>query len=133
MVDTQDIEKAAKDLGAMIADHEAAKKMQEASKQFDADQDTQRLLNDYQREAEKVARKQQNNEPIEVAEKRRLQELQDQVIANPLVSKLQIAQMDYLDLMRRVQQIIFEQASGEEAAGPTAPGPNLQTPTNPLS
>ena len=87
----------------------------------------------YQREAEKVARKQQNNEPIEVAEKRRLQELQDQVIANPLVSKLQIAQMDYLDLMRRVQQIIFEQASGEEAAGPTAPGPNLQTPTNPLS
>lgn len=97
---------AADTLGRLIADHDATKKLDALIKQLDGDTDAQRLMNDLNRHNQTLAEKQSKGEPIEVDDKRKLTELQQAVAMNPVLSQLQMAQMDYVDLMRKVDERI---------------------------
>ncbi len=105
-----DILAAAADLGRRIASHPAAVEYRRCRDAIDADQQTQRLLADYQRAVETIEDKQQKQQPIEVDDKRRVRELQEAVILNPALRALQAAEMNYLDLMRKVSQTLHEAA-----------------------
>ena len=102
MAETQQVIDQARRLGELIASHPAAQKLRSASERLEADTDAQRTLADYRRYAEQIHEKQQKQQPIEPEEKRKLEELHRSVIHNPLLSELQMAQMDYADLMRQV-------------------------------
>lgn len=113
MATTQEILDLAQALGKQIGTHEASIKFEKSLKLLQGDVEAQRLLNDYQRHMAKIAEKETKGDPIEVDDKRRLEDLQGQVISHPTLRDLQVSQMDYLDLMRQVDEVI----SGRTMAG----------------
>lgn len=121
MASEQDILDQATKLGELIAEHDATKKLETASKSFEADVNSQRAMTDYQRFAQSLQAKAQQGGAIEVQDKQKLEELQQAVITNPLLANMQRAEMDYLDLLRKVDSAIVG-ASGA-VAGNAAPPP----------
>lgn len=104
MATTQEIIKAATDLGKLIASHDAAAKFEESVRKLQADVEAQRVLNDYNRFMNKLGEKEMQGQAIEVEEKKQLEKLQQTVVRNSVLRTFQMAQMDYLDLMRRVDE-----------------------------
>ncbi|MFK7788294.1 MAG: YlbF family regulator [Phycisphaeraceae bacterium] len=129
MASEQDILEQATKLGELIAEHDAAKKMESATKAFEADVTSQRAMADYQRYAQTLQQKAQTGGAIEVEDKRKLEELQQAVITNPLLANMQRAEMDYLDLLRKVDGAIVGSggvaAEATQQAGPPAGSPIL--------
>lgn len=114
MASEQDILDQASKLGELIAEHDATKKMESATKAFEADAASQRAMADYQRFAQTLQQKAQAGGAIEVEDKQKLEQLQQAVITNPLLANMQRAEMDYLDLLRKVDGAIV--GSGGVAA-----------------
>ncbi len=134
MPTTQEIEQAAKDLGKLVGDHAAAQRFDDAAKALDNDIEAQRLLTDFNRAIQEVAQKQAQQKPIEVADKKKLEDLQTQVAMNLKVRAMQQAQMDYVDLLRKVVTTITTEAGGvdPQAAGVIEPGQAGGPGANPL-
>ncbi len=121
MANTQEILKAATELGKLIATHDAAKKVEGAIAKLQADIEAQRLLNDFNRAVQAVSEKEAQGKPIEVAEKHKLQEMQNKVVRNTVLRDFQMAQMDYLDLMRKVDDAMSGQQDGGGAGQQAQP------------
>jgi cell fate (sporulation/competence/biofilm development) regulator YlbF (YheA/YmcA/DUF963 family) len=123
MATTEQIQEKAKELGQLIADHEATQRLEEAGRALDNDQDAQQLVNQFNQQLQELAQKQQSGQPIEAHEKQQLQQIQQQVATNIKVQNLQQAQMDYLDLVRQAFAKVTEEAGGGEGeAASTQPG-----------
>lgn len=121
--DPKIIEQATK-LGELIAEHASAKKLESATKAFEDDVTSQRAMTDYQRYAQALQQKAQQGSPIEVEDKRQLEELQQAVITNPLLANMQQAEMDYIDLLRKVDAaIVGAGGAAAEAKGASGPPP----------
>ncbi|MEO0474475.1 MAG: YlbF family regulator [Planctomycetota bacterium] len=123
MATDQDILDLATKLGALIAEHDALKNLESASKAFEADVTSQRAMTDYQRYAQSLQDKAQQGQPIEVADKQKLESLQQAVITNPLLANMQRAEMDYLDLLRKVDSAIVGAGGTAMGAAPQGPPP----------
>lgn len=121
MASEQDILEQATQLGKLIADHDATKQLETASKAFEADVNSQRAMTDYQRFAQTLQQKAQSGGAIEVEDKQKLEQLQQAVITNPLLANMQRAEMDYLDLLRKVDGAIV--GAGGAPSGAAQPGP----------
>lgn len=141
MATAQEILTAARELGKMISTHQAVTKFQDVLKRLSDDVQAQRTFNDYQRHLQTIAQKEVEGKPIEVADKRKLEQLQKQVIGTQLLQEFQIAQMDYSDLMRQVDGAIADQADPTTTVGGTgAPmaasgltNPNMAEPIDPAA
>jgi cell fate (sporulation/competence/biofilm development) regulator YlbF (YheA/YmcA/DUF963 family) len=120
--------KAASELGKMIASHPAAKKVEEAVVKLQADVTAQRALNDFNRLMQKLEEKQASGQAVTEEEKKSIETLQAAVIKNSVLRQYQLAQMDYLDLMRQVDEVINGGGAAQEApaAAPKAPSPLIQ-------
>lgn len=116
MATTQEILASARELGKLIATHPAAVKFEDIVQKLQADVEAQRLMTDLNRHIEALGEKEAQGKPIEVADKRKLEDLQNKMIRHPLLSQFQMVQMDYLDLMRQVDEAL----TGESPAA--APG-----------
>ncbi|MEM6553272.1 MAG: YlbF family regulator [Planctomycetota bacterium] len=103
---TAEVLKLARQLGQLITQHPAAAAMDAATKTLEQDTDAQRAATDLNRHTQALAEKQAAGKPIEVDDKRKLEALQKAVTTSPVLGQLQLAQMDYLDLMRQVDQAI---------------------------
>lgn len=117
MATTDEILAAAKKLGELIADHDTSKKFSDAIQKLTNDVDAQRAVTDYERTMQVVAQKQSMGQPIEVAEKHKLQELQQVMGTNLTLGQVQKAQMDYLDMKRKA----FEAIEAETELEPDGP------------
>lgn len=123
MATTQEILDAAKSLGKLISTHAAAKRMDDLMKRLQNDREAQRVLTDFNRHMQMVSQKEQSGRPVEVEDKRKLDQHQTAVAQNLVLRELQMAQMDYLDLMRQVDDLVNGAAEGEAAATGPAPSP----------
>lgn len=124
MSTTDDVLKKARELGDLISEHPATKKLEDVLQRLQNDTDAQRALNDYNRHLQALAEKEQAGRPIEVEDKRKLEQLQGALVRNPILRDFQMAQMDYLDLMRQVDEATQGSAAGAAPGAPgTAPGP----------
>lgn len=122
MASEQDILEQATKLGELIAAHDAVKKMTSATKAFEADTASQRAMADYQRFAQTLQQKAQAGGAIEVEDKANLEKLQQAVVTNPLLANMQRAEMDYLDLLRKVDgAIVGSGGATAEAMPPQGP------------
>jgi len=122
MATTEQIEQAATELGKLIGAHPHAQAMAAVQAELGQDADTMQLITDLNEHSQALAEKQQNQQPIEVNDKHKLDTLQQQMAANPLVGRLQMAQMDYVDLLRRVNEAIERATSGTARDTPTDGG-----------
>jgi cell fate (sporulation/competence/biofilm development) regulator YlbF (YheA/YmcA/DUF963 family) len=127
MATTQEIVKAAEELGKLIAGHPAAQRFELVAQKLQQDTAAQRVLTDFNRMADKIAQKEAAGQPIEVDDKRQLERLRGELIRNSLLQELQMAQMDYLDLMRQVDEVIGGREPGLDQGKPATPpqGPGL--------
>ncbi len=121
MATTEQILKAASDLGKLIQQHASTQRVAEAGTKLQKDTEALRLINDLNRLMSKISEKEMTGKPIEPAEKQQLQALQSTVSRNATLREYQLAQMDYLDIMRAVDQAMSGEA--DEAPAGVAPAP----------
>ena len=96
----------AQQLGKAIAASPAGVAMKAAQESVRADGTTLKLMRDFQTQAQKIAHLEENNKPIEPPDKHKLEELENQLAANDRIKKLTEAQMEYMDLIRQVNESI---------------------------
>jgi len=94
----------ARQLGEHIQANLAYQQYHQAVEALEADEQALKMLNDYQAHMDLMAQKQTNQQPIEVEDKQKMSELQKAVVTNEKLKAMQIAQMDYSELMREVDE-----------------------------
>ena len=117
----EDILELAEKLGKRIAEDTRAKRMADARAAFEKSTEARQILDDYESHQQKLGELQMANRPIEPADKRRLADLHQKVISDPVLKDLLRAQADYLELMTLVSSRI-EQESLREAPPSPQPG-----------
>ena len=122
MASTEEIITLAAELGELIADHEASASMESAVKALQGDTASQQALGQLNQYATALEAKAAQGQPIEVADKRQMEELQQAVVLNPLLASFQRSQMAYVDLLRKVDDAITGKPA-DEGAGAGAPPP----------
>ena len=104
-------------LGKAIADSPEAAKLRDARKALRAETELSKILKDFQDQSEKVAKLEADNKAVEVEDKHALQELHGKLVASDTFKKFTVAQMDYVDMMRTVQEELQKHMSqGEDEA-----------------
>jgi cell fate (sporulation/competence/biofilm development) regulator YlbF (YheA/YmcA/DUF963 family) len=97
-----DILQLAQKLGVAIAQSPQGAGLRGAKKQLDSQPDVKKLMDDYRRQSDRIATLEREKKPVEVEDKRKLQETNDQLVANDFFKQYMAAQVEYLDLMRKV-------------------------------
>ena len=117
--DFDEILSLARQLGEAISRHPRYVKLRETDERVRADKAATDALDAYNKAAEELGRKEQAGRPIEVEDKRRLRSLQETVAANETVKAFMVSQADYAEMMRKMNDAIYQAISGEqEPAGP---------------
>lgn len=106
----------ARALGEALARHERVASFLAARDALTRDAQAQRLMQDYQRHAERLDQLAHERKPIEVADKRTLAELEGQLSTNACVKEFMRRQADYLELMNHV----YAEIEGPLAGPPPA-------------
>ncbi len=112
------LDQAAK-LGQMIAGSPEAGKLKQAQQALEAEPELKQLLQDTQQHMDKMSQLESSGQPIEVDDKRRLQELQNQLIASETFKQFTAGQVEYVDLMRKVNEAMRRELR-EVEEGPQA-------------
>ena len=104
--DTQEILAEADKLGNLVAQHPAVAKYKQAQRSVAEDADASRLLAEFERTLETLARQEQTGMPVTDAQRQKLESLQSQLMSHIKVKALNMAQVDFVDLLRKVNQTI---------------------------
>jgi len=110
---TEIIDQARK-LGSMIAQSAPAAKLREAKAALNQDTAATTLLTEYQKQAMKIGQLEEQNKPIEVEDKRKLQETQSKLVSMDVFKKFTAAQVEYIDIMRKVNEALRKELAGTE-------------------
>ncbi len=114
--------KEAESLGRQLGENPKAARLESAIKKLREDTEAQRALNDLNRQLQAVAEKEMSGQPIEVEDKRKMQELQTAVVHNLVLQEFQLAQMDYVDLVRKLDDAMYGKSAAAQAVGVTGHG-----------
>ncbi len=109
-----DIIELAQRLGKAISESTQAANLRVAREEMDKQGEIAQMLKDYQAQAEKVAKLEHENKPVEVEDKHKLQELHGKLVASDVFKKFTAAQVEYIDLMRQVNETLQKQLSETE-------------------
>lgn len=127
--DTQTILDAADKIGDLLKEHPAVTKYKAAQKLVAEDADAARLLREFDRQLENLGRQEQTGMPVTESQQQQLQSLQTQIMSHIKIKALNLAQVDFVDLLRKVSQTYQQKlvdAPAGGAAGARAPaGPGL--------
>lgn len=91
-------------LGQAMADHPTGQKYLAAKDELDGDPTARQLIGDYEKTAMQIGQKEQQGRPIEPEDKRKLAEIQVKLAGNMAIKHWMQAQMEYLNLLRQVNQ-----------------------------
>ena len=119
-VETQQILEEAEKIGKLVAQHPAVEKYRNAQKAVAEDPEASRALAEFERQLETLGRQEQAGMPVTDAQRQTLEQLQSRIISNIKVKALNMAQVEFIDLLRKVTQTI--QRPVTERAGGGAPG-----------
>jgi len=104
MSDTHELLDRARQLGELIAGNERVKAHVEAQRALKHDSEAQRILREYHQQVERIRELEGKRQPVEVADKSKLADLEQQVARNESLKKLMRTQADYVELMHRINQ-----------------------------
>jgi cell fate (sporulation/competence/biofilm development) regulator YlbF (YheA/YmcA/DUF963 family) len=117
-VEETEIMQAAQKLGDLVAQHPSVAKFKQAQKSVADDPDASRLFNEFNRQLETLGRQEQSGLPVTDAQRVQLEQLQSRIVSHIKVKALNLAEVDFMDLMRKVSQTW--QRPLAEAAGSAA-------------
>ena len=104
--DTQTIMDAAENLSKLVADHPATAKYKSAQKAVADDAEAGRMLADFDRQIDTLARQEQQGIPVSESQRVHLESLQSRIVSHIKIKNLNLAQVEFVDLLRRVNQTI---------------------------
>lgn len=96
----------AEQLGKLIAEHPRTKALEQAVAAVRNDPDARTVLRQHRQQLDKIRQLEAQIKPVEVADKRRLADLEAKMVSNQPIQALLKAQADYAELMHRVNQAI---------------------------
>src|SRR4051794_10216749 len=105
-VDTTQILSEADKLGQLVAQHPAVEKYKQAQKAVADDPDANRSMMEFERQIETLARQEAGGMPVTDAQRQTLESLQSRIVSNIKVKALNMAQVEFIDLLRKVNQAI---------------------------
>jgi cell fate (sporulation/competence/biofilm development) regulator YlbF (YheA/YmcA/DUF963 family) len=121
----------AEKLGQLVAQHPAVEKYKQAQKAVADDSEANRAMADFERMLESLARQEQSGMSVTDAQRSSLESLQSRIVSNIKVKALNRAQVEFIDLLRKVNQAIqskvidMPQAAGAGGMGAGARPPGL--------
>jgi cell fate (sporulation/competence/biofilm development) regulator YlbF (YheA/YmcA/DUF963 family) len=126
--DTQEILNEADKLGQLVAQHPAVAKYKAAQKSVSEDPDASRLLRDFERTLDTLGQQEQRGMPVTDAQRQQLEALQSQIMSHIKVKALNLAQVDFVDLLRKVNQTIQSKLVDLPVAGTSRPAAGASDP-----
>jgi cell fate (sporulation/competence/biofilm development) regulator YlbF (YheA/YmcA/DUF963 family) len=103
-VDTQQILDLAEKLGQLLKDHPAVERYKAAQKAVTDDPEAARMLTEFDRQLEALGRQEQSGRPVTDAQRAQLEQLQSRIVSHIKIKNLNLAQVDFVDLLRKVSQ-----------------------------
>jgi cell fate (sporulation/competence/biofilm development) regulator YlbF (YheA/YmcA/DUF963 family) len=122
-VDTAQIMAEAEKLGELVAQHPAVAKYKAAQKSVADDAEAARLLADFDRQLDALGRQEQTGTPVSDAQRQQLESLQSKIYSHIKVKNLNMAQVEFIDLLRKVTQTIQRPLNDSPAGHPAAATP----------
>lgn len=124
--DIQQILADAEKLGQLVAQHPAVAKYKDAQRAVANDPEAGRLLQNFDRTLEALSRQEQAGMPVTDAQRQQLEAMQGQIVSHIKIKALNLAQVEFVDILRKVNQAIQAQVQGQgggaaAAAAPAAP------------
>jgi len=119
-VDTAQILAEADKLGQLVAQHPAVERYKSAQRAVAEDPDANRTMAEFERQLETLARQESSGMPVTDAQRQQLESLQSRIVSNVKVKNLNMAQVEFIDLLRKVNQAV--QSKVVEAGGMGAAG-----------
>ncbi|MFN0134532.1 MAG: YlbF family regulator [Phycisphaerae bacterium] len=108
MADRTELLNLARTLGRLVAQQPEVRAFNKAREALMKDADAMRLNQEYSRHVQQLQQMEMQGKPIEVADKRKLQELQSTLAGNDSMKNVTRFQADYLMLMELVQKAMDE-------------------------
>jgi len=99
-------------LGKAIAAHPRIRAYDEAQRALQNDADARKLLDEYQQAVRRIHELEAQRKPIEPEDKRRLADCEQRMASNEALQTFVRTQVDYLDLMHRINQAMEEPLVG---------------------
>jgi cell fate (sporulation/competence/biofilm development) regulator YlbF (YheA/YmcA/DUF963 family) len=118
-VDTAEILQQAEKLGQMLKEHPAVQRFKSAQKAVGDDPEASRLLGEFDRQLEALGRQEQQGRPITDAQRLQLETLQGKIVSHIKIKNLNLAQVEFVDLLRKISQTyqrLLADAPGAPAA-----------------
>jgi cell fate (sporulation/competence/biofilm development) regulator YlbF (YheA/YmcA/DUF963 family) len=125
-VDTNQIMQEAEKLGQLVSQHPAIARYKQAQKAVAEDPEAGRLLADFDRQIEGLSRQQESGMPITDAQQAQIEALQSRIVSHIKIKAMTMAQMELVDLLRKISQIIRRPLG--EAQSPAAGAAPAQAP-----
>lgn len=116
-VDTQQIMDEASKLGDLVAQHPAVSRYKDARRAVEQDAEANRLMAEFDRQIESLARQQQSGLPVTDAQQQSLEALQNRIVSHLKIKALNLAQVEFIDLLRRITQTIQGRLNLQEVPG----------------
>lgn len=116
-VDTQQIMEEAEKLGKIVAQHPAVARYKSAQKAVADDPEAGRLLADMDRQIEALSRQEQAGLPITDAQRAALEASQNRVVSHLKIKNWNLAQVEFVDLLRKISQTIQRQLGDQPPTG----------------
>jgi len=103
-------------LGKAIAGSRPADRLRRARKAIEAEAQLSETLEEFRKQSEKVAKLEAENKPVEVEDKHKLRDLHEKLVGSEKFKNFTAAQVDYVDLMRKVNDALQKHLAGTEMA-----------------
>ena len=104
----EEILKKANELGLLIKGTEISARFEEISKKIENDSEAKNLLEDYVKITQAFQEKESAGLPIEIDEKKKIQELSEKVSQNQLIKEFIATQTYFYNMMMQIQNVISD-------------------------
>jgi len=94
----------AEQLGKALSEAPQTTKLHQARKALQSESQTAQMLSDYHQQVQKIAQLEREQKPIEPDDKHKLQELEDTLLESDAFKDFTAAQVEYVELMRKVSE-----------------------------
>jgi cell fate (sporulation/competence/biofilm development) regulator YlbF (YheA/YmcA/DUF963 family) len=115
MADLQELVRDARALGEKLAANPRVKAYFAAQRAVQEDAAAQALLQEYSAHGEHLRQLEAAQKPVEVADKHKMQDLENRVRATESLKELMRTQADYIELMNRVNTAMSEPLNASAA------------------
>ena len=95
-------------LGELIAETAVSRSFLKSRQEVQEDKQAQEIVEDYQRQVQKIGELERGGKPIEPEDKHKLTEVQQKVASNETLKNWMKAQADFSELMGKVNKAIAE-------------------------